>query len=83
MAMLSPEQRRAALELIQDDLGILASDHMLDSTFSFDTELLSIEKQKRLFAYVNSMARANRELLISRGLLGGPPTGEVQGAPPG
>ncbi|KAL8452245.1 hypothetical protein Emed_001406 [Eimeria media] len=79
MTMLSPEQRRAALELIQDDLGILAADHMCDSTFSFDTELLSIEKQKRLFAYVNSMVRANRELLMSRGLLGNP-LGEAQGA---
>lgn len=80
MTMLSPEQRRAALELIQDDLGILAADHMCDSTFSFDTELLSIEKQKRLFAYVNSMVRANRELLMSRGLLGNP-AAEAQAAP--
>eukprot|EP00070_Physeter_catodon_P037072 XP_028343966.1 uncharacterized protein DDB_G0271670-like [Physeter catodon] len=57
-------QRKAALELIQDDLGILAAEYMNVKAFAFDTELLSIEKQKRLFAYVNSMFRANREILL-------------------
>eukprot|EP00920_Eleutheroschizon_duboscqi_P007636 GHVT01017384.1.p1 GENE.GHVT01017384.1~~GHVT01017384.1.p1 ORF type:complete len:1747 (-),score=403.95 GHVT01017384.1:1969-7209(-) len=63
MSQLNPQQRRAALVLVQDDLGILAEDHMADPAFSFDAELLSIEKQKRLFAYVNSMVRANVELI--------------------
>lgn len=62
MTRLSSMQRKAALELIQDDLGILAAEYMDEKEFAFDTELLSIEKQKRLFAYVNSMVRANREL---------------------
>ncbi|KFH05451.1 bromodomain-containing protein [Toxoplasma gondii MAS] len=62
MTRLSSLQRKAALELIQDDLGILAAEYMDEKEFAFDTELLSIEKQKRLFAYVNSMVRANREL---------------------
>ncbi|PFH36607.1 bromodomain-containing protein [Besnoitia besnoiti] len=66
MTRLSSLQRKAALELIQDDLGILASEYMDEKEFVFDTELLSIEKQKRLFAYVNSMVRANRELWLQQ-----------------
>ncbi|CXJ18879.1 bromodomain protein 2, putative [Plasmodium berghei] len=58
---LAPNQRRAALEIIQDDLGILAENHMFDRFFTFDTELLSIEKQKRIFLYINHMGRINLE----------------------
>ncbi|KMZ78054.1 bromodomain protein [Plasmodium vivax India VII] len=58
---LAPNQRRAALEIIQDDLGILAENHMFDRFFTFDTDLLSIEKQKRIFLYINHMGRINLE----------------------
>ncbi|SBS90660.1 bromodomain protein 2, putative [Plasmodium malariae] len=58
---LAPNQRRAALEIIQDDLGILAENHMFDKFFTFDTDLLSIEKQKRIFLYINHMGRINLE----------------------
>ncbi|CRH02560.1 bromodomain protein, putative [Plasmodium relictum] len=58
---LAPNQRRAALEIIQDDLGILAENHMFDRYFTFDTDLLSIEKQKRIFLYINHMGRINLE----------------------
>ncbi|SOS79685.1 bromodomain protein, putative [Plasmodium sp. gorilla clade G1] len=58
---LAPNQRKAALEIIQDDLGILAENHMFDRFFTFDTDLLSIEKQKRIFLYINHMGRINLE----------------------
>lgn len=61
MKRLAPNQRRAALDMIQDDLGILAENHMFDRNFHFDTDLLSIEKQRRIFLYVNHMARINLE----------------------
>ncbi|KAF8822611.1 bromodomain-containing protein [Cardiosporidium cionae] len=64
LSKLAPNQRRAALELIQDDLGIFAEAHVNDTSFIFDIELLSIEKQKRIYLYVNQMVRANRERYI-------------------
>ncbi|SJK85812.1 bromodomain protein, putative [Babesia microti strain RI] len=63
MSLLAPNQRKVVLELIQDDLGILAESHMHDKKFTFDIELISIEKQKRVFMYVNKLIRANLEMI--------------------
>ncbi|AFZ80425.1 bromodomain containing protein [Theileria equi strain WA] len=64
LARLVPEQRKAALELVQDDLGILAENHKDDKDFVFDTDLLSVDKQKQFFIYVNQMAKRNMDHMI-------------------
>ncbi|EAN33453.2 Bromodomain protein [Theileria parva strain Muguga] len=64
MFRLAPNQRKAALELVQDELGILADNHKDDPQFFFDTDLLSIERQKQFFTYVNQMAKTNVEHMI-------------------
>ncbi|KAK2197189.1 bifunctional Bromodomain/Bromodomain-like superfamily [Babesia duncani] len=63
MTRLAPNQRKAALELVEDDLGILADHFKDDVHFTFDASLLPIEKQRRIFLYVNQMARRNEGLV--------------------
>ncbi|UKK00148.1 Bromodomain protein [Theileria orientalis] len=64
MVRLAPNQRKAALELVQDELGILADSHKDDPHFFFDTDLLSIERQKQFFTYVSQMAKTNIEHML-------------------
>nr|BAN65731.1 bromodomain protein, putative [Babesia bovis] len=61
LSRLAPNQRKAALELIEDDLGILAEVFMNDTSFTFDPNLLSVDKQRRVFVYINQMAKRNLE----------------------
>ncbi|GFE53736.1 bromodomain containing protein, putative [Babesia ovis] len=61
ISRLAPNQRKAALELIEDDLGILAETFMNDVTFTFDPSLLSVDKQRRVFIYINQMVKRNIE----------------------
>ncbi|CDR95798.1 bromodomain protein, putative [Babesia bigemina] len=61
LSRLAPNQRKAALELIEDDLGILGETFMHDRTFTFDPSLLPVDKQRRVFLYVNAMVKRNIE----------------------
>ncbi|GIX66121.1 bromodomain protein, putative [Babesia caballi] len=61
LSRLAPNQRRAALELVEDDLGILAEAFMNDRSFTFDPSLLSVDKQRRVFVYINQMVKRNIE----------------------
>ncbi|ORM39623.1 Bromodomain-containing factor 1 [Babesia sp. Xinjiang] len=61
LSRLAPNQRKAALELVEDDLGILAEVFMNDTTFTFDPSLLSVDKQRRIFIYINQMVKRNIE----------------------
>lgn len=63
LTRLAPNQRKAALELVQDDLGILAESFMNDRSFTFDPTLLSVEKQRRIFIYINQMVKRNIEAM--------------------
>ncbi|KAK1442064.1 hypothetical protein BgAZ_400940 [Babesia gibsoni] len=63
LSRLAPNQRKAALELVQDDLGILAEAFMHDRSFTFDPTLLSVDKQRRIFIYINQMVKRNIEAM--------------------
>lgn len=63
LSRLASNQRKAALELVQDDLGILAEAFMNDRSFTFDPSLLSLDKQRRIFIYVNQMVKRNIEAM--------------------
>ncbi|GBE59692.1 bromodomain-containing protein [Babesia ovata] len=61
LSRLAPNQRKAALELIEDDLGIVGETFMYDRTFTFDPSLLPVDKQRRVFIYVSAMVKRNLE----------------------